>query len=305
MNNIEPRNFDINEEIVAKTIYWNEKREFSPKWLEISSKLKQEFNTFLEKYIDFVWLRKTAYFRIDAYFDEDNLYILDINASYVDGWWNAMNLTRAVWKEIDSILLNKFPDKTYLQEEIYRPEFELFINEMSIYWKQIEEVTQINERYKTYIYGVEKRLWNLFPYDWLRIDNKLNLAMFSKLWKWENIKVPEFILSNQCSWEDLPRDYVLKVTWKQDISRLNEKNTMWIDWKVKIWKPKKWKLASSLWEENKLVAQKKISPYLDENRKNNQAIIMTLDTDIIAWYVQKSTFDIINDNSLQSPLIFN
>lgn len=297
MNKIITKKFDLDEKIIAKSIYWNEKRNFTNEWIEISEEVKEEFKIFLEEYIKFIWLKKTAFFRIDAYFDENNLYILDINWSFVDGWWNALNLTRAINEDIDNILLSKFPENFYLQEEIYRPEFELLISELNLNWIKAEEIEEINERYKTYLYWTESRKWNLFPYDWLRIDNKMNLALFSKKWKWKNIKIPEFTLSSEKSYEDIPKKSVLKVTWKQDIK--------WLDWKIKIWKPKNWKLASKLWEENKLVVQEIKDPYIDENWKNNQAIFMTINSEPIVWYVQKSIENIINDNSVQWPLIFN
>ena len=297
MNKIITKKFDLDEKIIAKSIYWNEKRNFTNEWIEISEEVKEEFKIFLEEYIKFIWLKKTAFFRIDAYFDENNLYISDINWSFVDGWWNALNLTRAINEDIDNILLSKFPENFYLQEEIYRPEFELLISELNLNWIKAEEIEEINERYKTYLYWTESRKWNLFPYDWLRIDNKMNLALFSKKWKWKNIKIPEFTLSSEKSYEDIPKKSVLKVTWKQDIK--------WLDWKIKIWKPKNWKLASKLWEENKLVVQEIKDPYIDENWKNNQAIFMTINSEPIVWYVQKSIENIINDNSVQWPLIFN
>jgi len=296
-DNIELKNFEINEGIIAKSIYGNEEREFTNQGLLVADDIKKEFWDFLEEYISFTGLQKTTFFRIDAYFDKQKLYILDVNASFVDGWWNALNFARAINQEVNNILLQKFPENFYLQDEVYRPEFKLLLNELTIQWEVTQEVDEIDERNKTYMYWESCRKPNLFPYDWLRIDNKMNLALFSKQWSWTNIEIPEFILANQASWEDISKDYVFKISWKQD---------MWKGWwKVKVWKPKNWKLWSKLWEENKLVAQKMVSPLIDEQWRNNQAIVMTIENEPIVWYIQKSLNDIINDNSVQWPLVFN
>jgi hypothetical protein len=54
--------------------------------VEVSPEIIEEMNDFLEKYSNFTGIKKTAFYRIDAYFNEEKLYILDINASFVDGW---------------------------------------------------------------------------------------------------------------------------------------------------------------------------------------------------------------------------
>ena len=86
MNNIRFKYFQIDEKIIAPEIYSWAKRQISSKWIEISDEINGELSNFLENYIDFLWLNwKRLFFRIDCYFDEKKLYILDINASFVDG----------------------------------------------------------------------------------------------------------------------------------------------------------------------------------------------------------------------------
>lgn len=296
-NNIEQREFTLDNDIIAKSIYWKKERDFTNEWLLISGNLKKELEEFLDQFIEFINLEKTAFFRIDAYFDDEKLYILDVNGAFVDGWWNALNFSRAIKQQISSVLLWKFPENFYLQDEVYRPEFNLLLSELRLQWNVVQEVDKIEEINKTYIYGESQRKANLFPYDWLRIDNKMNLALFSKQWTWNNIEIPDFILVNDASWEDVPKDYVFKISWKSDIWK------GW--WKVNVWKPKKWKVWSKLWEENKLVAQRIVKPFIDSGWRNNQAIIMSIENEPVVGYVQKSMDRIINDNSLQWPLVFN
>lgn len=114
MNNFELRDTDMNEEIVAKTIYRNQTRIFWEEMVEVSPEIIEEMNDFLEKYSNFTGIKKTTFYRIDAYFNEEKLYILDINASFVDGWWNSLNFSRATSQEIDAILNETMRDNFYL-----------------------------------------------------------------------------------------------------------------------------------------------------------------------------------------------
>jgi hypothetical protein len=43
------------------------------------------------------------------------------------------------------------------------------------------------------------------------MDNKMNLALFSKTWKAKNIEIPQIITPSEFAWEDVPKDYVYKI----------------------------------------------------------------------------------------------
>lgn len=303
MNNFELRDTDMNEEIVAKTIYRNQTRIFWEEMVEVSPEIIEEMNDFLEKYSNFTGIKKTTFYRIDAYFNEEKLYILDINASFVDGWWNSLNFSRATSQEIDAILNETMPDNFYLQDEVYRPEFDLCRDELQILWIDTQEVKQLSEQSKTYVYGVISRTINVFPYDGMRMDNKMNLAMFSKIWESKNIEIPQIITPSEASWEDMPKDYVYKITGKNDIATNGVWQLAW--WKVKVWKPKKWKWAASKWEDGKMLAQKQVDTMKNSKSENMQLIFMCADNKVISGYSQASQRDIINDNSAQSPIILN
>lgn len=302
------KEFNIDKNIIASNIYEGQTRQIDNIWIEISEELNSELTIFLDNYINFQWLKwKKTFFRIDAYFDKNRLYILDMNASFVDWWGNALNFARAIWEKVDNLLINNFPKKIKLQKEEYRPEFELCIRELNILffnnqingyeYPDFKEVSEINTKdEETYIYWDTNLVWkNILPYNWMAIDNKVNLANFSKCWKWDLVKVPDFILPTELNYSKLPNEVVLKIAWKEDIRP---------DWrnKVFIWKPKKW---WKMWEEWRLVAQEKINPTKNYRWENTQAIILSVWSNALVWYVQNSTRDIINDNSIQSPLVLN
>lgn len=303
MNNIKFEVFQIDESIIAQEIYSWAKRKINSKWIEISNEINWELSNFLKSYIDFLWLNwKRVFFRIDCYFDEKKLYILDVNASFVDGRWNGLNFTRSVWEKVESILINDFPNNLFLWEEKYRPEFKLFINEWNLlFWNNFfNEINQIPKDNDVYFYWITKQVWeNIFPYNWIQNDDKINLARFSKTWIWEAIKIPEFILNDdENNFSKLPEDIVLKIANKSNIRP---------DWrnKVFIWKSKYWKNWQENWEKWILVAQKIQNPSINEWLWKSQAIILTAWVKAVCGYLQNSTRDIINDNSVQSPLIFN
>lgn len=299
LNRISPRDFSIDTEIIAPKIYWDFQREISSKWVLVNDEVRWELEDFLQEYARFLWLtNRKIFFRIDAYFDENKLYILDMNASFVDGWWNAINFTRAVSWGVWEILSWYFPASFFLQEDVYRPEFELAIREIwQQTWECIWETKTLDFSKQTYVYWALKdseTQENFYPFNWIKNDDKRNLARFSRIWRWDLVRIPYIFSPEETKYSELPENVALKVASKNDIKS---------DWrnKVFIWKPKKWQ---SLWEEWKLVAQTLQNPQKNDNWENMQAIILTAWAKVIAWYVQNSARNIINDSSVQSPLIF-
>lgn len=293
------KDFSVDPDKIAPKIFGNFDRQINSRWVLVNDEVRWELQDFLKEYIQFLWLNwKKAFFRIDAYFDKNRLYILDMNASFVDGWGNAINFTRAVWERVWEILSWYFPAKFYLQDEVYRPEFELAIREIwQQTWENFSEIKGLDFDLPIYIYWTLKD-WdsneNIFPFNWVLNDDKKNLARFSRAWKWDLVKIPDFIMSEEAKYLEVPENVVLKVASKNDIRS---------DWrnKIFIWKPKK---RQPMWEAWLLVAQTLQNPQKNDNWENMQAIILTAWTKVIAWYVQNSTRNIINDSSVQSPLVF-
>ncbi len=296
------KDFRIDSDIIAPKIYSWVDRQISNKWIEVSPEIREELSEFLEAYIKYLWMKwKKTFFRIDSYFDNNRLYILDINASFVDWWWNGLNFLRSVWGKVDNLLLWNFPAKFFLLEEQYRPEFELCIRELnnSLWDNTFWEIDSLNSQTQTYVYWNTSQISeNIFPFNWVENDDKIKLAIFSQAWKWDLVKIPNFILPwDEPDYSKLSDNIVLKIASKNNIRS---------DWrnKVIVWKPKKWKDWQKNWEAWILVAQEIVNPSINDWLWNSQAIILTSWVNAITWYVQNSTKNIINDNSIQSPLIF-
>jgi hypothetical protein len=47
----------------------------------------------------------------------------------------------------------------------------------------------------------------------------MNLALFAKQWKGNNIQIPNIITPTDTGWPDAPKDMVYKISGKPDISR--------------------------------------------------------------------------------------
>ncbi|NDK07803.1 hypothetical protein EOM39_00985 [Candidatus Gracilibacteria bacterium] len=305
MKNINFKDFNIDADVVAKSIYVGQDRKISKNGIEISGEINQELTIFLQKYIEFLNLSlKKTFFRIDAYFDNKNLYILDMNASFVDGWGSALNLARAIGQQIDSVLIRKFPKNLKLEDNVYKPEFDLCLKELNVLFfneqvtgyevPDFNEIYELNSENETYVYGnTDIVRENIYPYNGKQIDDKINLARFSREWKGDLVKIPEIILPTDLSYQQLPSEIVLKIASKNNI-RPDGRN------KVFIGKPKKW---GKMWEEGLIVAQERINPTKNINGENTQAIILSVDSKAVTGYLQNSTRDIINDDSVQSPLV--
>jgi hypothetical protein len=108
--NIKFCNFDMDPSIVAPVIYGKNPHQTTSRGIELSQGVSDELRRFLSGFSASAGVEQTPYYRIDAYFDEDTLWILEINASFVDGWGTALNLARASGIQINHGRLI-FPDQ--------------------------------------------------------------------------------------------------------------------------------------------------------------------------------------------------
>lgn len=327
---IEEKVYDINENIVSKRIYGEEERKISNIWIELSKEINFELETFLDNYIEYLksewilepelaWIK--VFFRIKAYFDKNILYILSMEWAFVDGLWIALNFMRSIEqikKQVNNILLLEyFPKNLVYNKNVdnYKPEFELLIKELNLLKLKYDELNDIsssnftekasniitpNDTGNVYVYWETDEVWNnILPYNWKRIDDKKNLAKFSKeKWKGTFVKIPPIYTLDDYEYSRLPKEIVFKIANLDDVEK---------SWRNKflIWKPKKeWKWLE-LWEEWKLVAQEQIEPWRFSNWEYAQIIIATIWNKIPAWwYVQISDEKKMNDGSRQAPLTF-
>lgn len=306
--NICTKEFDLDRSIVAGQIYAWKERAITNLWLSFSPEVRGEIDRCIDEYLIQSWFPRTEkpFLRIDAYISPDgaSIQILDINASFVDGWWNALNLTRAIGASVDRTLLESFPTRLMLPDETYRPEFDLAQRELEQLWdgddgakKRFLTTKNPDARVPTYIYGNPP--WipqkNMYPYDALRMDNKRLLARFSEVWQSERVKIPKIYTPDSTPWETLPDTGVLKLASKKDIEQNPDIR------RVQLWVKKNNQALRLLWDAGRLVVQEKVETM--KNWENNIQAILLATRQVVAGYTQFSPKGIINDDSLQWPLL--
>ena len=295
--NIEFFDFNMNQSIVAPVIYDRNEHRTTNKGIVISKTVTEELKRFLFGFNSFVGIEKPPYYRIDAYFDNQALQIIEINASFVDGWGTALNLSRASGIKIDPKLL-QFPKKFVTHSNLYFPELELFISELSLLGISGDICLSRYQDEPVYVYDRvgRKDQPNIIPYDGIRLDNKLNLGLFSKSWKSELVQVPRHYIGRFENWEDVPKDVVLKFCDKSSEECKRARQS------VIFGKPDgKAPFIKRCYNTEALLAQDFVSPTKQGN-DGCQLIIFVVNDTPVTGYVQYSWNKIINDNSIHAPL---
>ena len=120
---IEFKEFPTKKELIAPVIYRETPHQTTNNGVVLSNEITNELSNFLALFNKFLKVQHDPYFRIDAYFDINTgmLYILEINASFVDGWGTALNLARASEIQVDQDKI-KFPCQFATTNDDYLPE---------------------------------------------------------------------------------------------------------------------------------------------------------------------------------------
>ncbi|MDO8529671.1 MAG: hypothetical protein Q7S18_03310 [bacterium] len=299
--NIKFCNFDMDQSVVAPVIYGNNLHQTTNRGIELSQGVREELRCFLSGFGASASVERTPYYRIDAYFDEDTMWILEINASFVDGWGTALNLARASGIQVDPNRLI-FPEQFATKAGVYLPELELFANELNALGLPKRTICDwpLNGTASkpTYVYGrvgtKEEPL--ILPYDGLRLDNKLNLGQFSQTWDGMLVRTPKHYMSRFQPWEEVPKDVVLKFCDKNSPECERARHS------VLFGKPSgKAPFIKRCYNAETLLAQEVIQP-AKENDRNCQLIIFAVGDEPVTGYVQYGWGQIINDNSVHGPL---
>ncbi|KKP33093.1 MAG: hypothetical protein A2360_00240 [Candidatus Staskawiczbacteria bacterium RIFOXYB1_FULL_32_11] len=293
--------FVLNSSVVAKKIYREDYHFTTNRGVVISHEVRIELKRLLSSFNNQVGIEKTPYYRIDAFFDDESLWILEINASFVDGWGTALNLARAGGIRISSELLT-FPTFFASKSWEYMPELELFVDELARLGLSGHHIHELhgNGVDSTYVYGRvgSKDQPNILPYDGLRLDNKLNLGLLSRGWDSVAVKIPRHYINRFDSWEEIPTDVVLKFCDKSSLECKQTRQSVLFD------KPSgKAPFIRRCYREEKLVAQNFVQP-VKQNGSSCQLVILAIGEEPITGYVQYSRERIINDNSVHGPLQF-
>ncbi|MFA7209377.1 MAG: hypothetical protein WC120_03745 [Parcubacteria group bacterium] len=289
----------MDNSIVAPIIYGENRHSTTNKGVVISSGIRQELQSFLSGFNASIGIEQTPYYRIDAYFNEQRLWILEINASFVDGWGTALNLARASGIAFDPTPL-VFPRRFASESSAYLPELRLFVSELAHLGLHDHDVCEWNGNGvdPIYVYGRigSKDQPHILPYDGLRLDNKLNLGMFSRSWDGDAVKTPRHYINRFDSWEKVPRETVLKFCDKGSVECERARQS------VILKKPTgKARFIKQCYDAETLIAQDIVRP-MKQDGNNCQLIIFAIGDEPITGYVQYSRSEIINDNSIHGPL---
>lgn len=294
--------FDMDKSIVAPIIYGENRHHTTNRGVVLSNETKQELKRFLSGFNASVGTERIPYYRIDAYFDEQFLWIIEINASFVDGWGTALNLARASGITVNPATLT-FPKRFASKNRVYLPELELFTSELAHLGLHGHDVCEWNGNGvdPIYVYGRvgSKDQLHVLPYDGLRLDNKLNLGMFSRGWNGDLVKVPRHYIGRFDSWEEIPREVVLKFCDKGSAECERARQSVMFN------KPSgKAPFIKRCYKAETLLVQDIIPP-AKQDGNNCQLIIFAIGDEPITGYVQYSRSEIINDDSTHGPLRIN
>ncbi len=299
--NISFREFAMDKSIVAPIIYDNKPHRTTNAGIVLSKKVTEELIRFLTGFNESVGMGANKpccfgpYYRIDAYFDENCLHILEINAAFVDGWGTALNLARASGITVDENRLS-FPVGFSCKDRVYQPELQLFINELGR--RDLLNEGCSSDVLPTYVYDrVEENVDHIFPYDGVRLDNKRNLGLFSRAWASDVVKMPRHYMAPEESWEQIPQDVVLKFCDKGSKECTRARQSVFFG------KPSgKAPFIKKCYNTQQLLAQEMVQPARVGN-KNCQLVILVIGNTPLTGYVQYGWEKIINDDSIHGPLM--
>lgn len=274
-------------------------REVTCLGLELAPSIVSELEEFLQQYKNILGCDQNPYFRLDAYFSEKMLSILEVNALFVDGWGTSLNFERAFNGRFSYDKLEALPSLFTCEDPEYLPELQLFVDELNIRRStqarvlSLDEARQVKE--PVYVYGTSFSGENFIPARGREYDNKRNLFVMAEQWEGKQVKIPRMYDVTTTAWDDVPAEVVLKFSDKQGEATKKARQS------VLMGKPQgKAKFLRKAYAEGDLVAQEYVAPS-SALGVNTQLILCASGNTPVAGYVQYSPKEIINDNSIQGP----
>ncbi|PIZ45305.1 hypothetical protein COY32_05420 [candidate division WWE3 bacterium CG_4_10_14_0_2_um_filter_41_14] len=299
------KQFAMDRSIVAPCIYKTEPHRVTDWGFVVSRDIYAELEEMLGLYSAYNFIPGRHHYRIDAYFDQEKLWILEINAAFVDGWGTALNLARScnISANVES---DYFPTTFSTEDGAYLPELKLFVSELTrrdgIPRKTItcpENLSKLPAT--TYLYGRNRPAdpFNIEPLCQEKLDNKNWLARFSRLWEGQKVCLPIHYEAHKTTWDNVPEDIVLKFVEKDGPASQIARQS------VIFGKPKgKARFLRTCYENGDLLAQQRIQPYRHLGY-NTQIVILAVGNHVVTGYVQLSDKLVINDNSIHGPILFD
>lgn len=269
----------LDRAIVASSIYGNSPHLVTDLSLVIEAEIRAELERFMQEYAAFL-NAQDKYFRVDLYFDRDQVYVIEVNVEMADGWGVALNLLRAAGcRPCESATFpTTFP--TYPGDP-RETEFSLAVEEFALLGARAS-VKELPER----------------TFD--PLDNKLHLARFSDVWEGQRVKIPRLYWNGNAAWEDVPQDVYLKFADKFCIEAIKSRYSA---------KPRselgKAKQMKHLFTEGRAIAQERVSPSLTTCGKQVQAVAMCSGSQVVTGYIQVATAErnVINDKGTEKGVL--
>lgn len=276
---------ELDANVVATSIYGDAPHLVESLGLYVDQVARLELEEFMRQFCSFVGIdaHVEKYFRLDLYFDEVTVYVIEINVEVADGWGVSLNLLRATGKSLPCsgqmfpTIIPTFP------EDPRQTEFELACHEFKAYGHLSEVITK------------DARIFD-------PLDSKLFLARFSKTWRGDRVKVPRMYFSEVCPWETVPTDVYLKFTDKFCPEAMSARYSV---------KPRselgKAKQMRKLYDEGRAIAQERVEPYRLSDERQVQAVVMFAGSVPVTGYIQiaGATRKVINDkDTSKGALIF-
>ncbi len=306
---IQLNRFPLKSELVAPNIYGRYLHRTTDLGVLVPEEHRSELRRFLHEFLRFSgYPEKGVYLRVDAFMNQGQLQIIEINAHFVDGWGIALNLARAAGRPVE---LNgaSFPEIWTTSNEIYRPELELACQELTLQGYRCrtmpyDEVLQRTDT-EVYWYGRFNRYRDyplVRPTFGQDLDNKYNLARFS--WQWESalVEIPLYYSQEVTDWDELPRNVVFKFCDKAGPEVARARSS--VLYRDQIGKGK---FVRQCYRAETAVAQEVIRPTRLDDGSLTQLIVMAAGSEPLTGYLQvvPAGTRIINDNSTHGPLIFD
>lgn len=220
---IEIQKFSLQRNMIPHSLYGGKPYYAGSTGVVISRDVRDELQRFLGAFLGFCgYGTKGVYLRLDAFLDplHDQLYILEINARFVDGWGTALNLNRAAGIRVELADVY-FPSLWHLPvtSSKYRREFLLVLHELQYRYRSVREIGEAAlGRYEVYYYGWGRRFRDertmIVPAHGYEIEDKLKLAQFS--WEWDgcHVKVPGICFYPAWEWDDVIGEHCGKMILK-------------------------------------------------------------------------------------------
>ena len=278
--------FELDSSVVAPVIYKDLPHRTTSVGLKVSKTVQEELQKFLQGFLEFHGRSEhDTFIRVDAFFSQEKLYIIELNVELADGWGVALNLARACNGGL--VLPNtKMPSKYVAYSSNYLPEYQLAIEEFRLlghsgvsietHWGKTEEKDPL--------------------------DNKLALEQFSRTQIAGVVGTPRMYSVENTPWVQVPEDVVFKFTEKYGSeatrARYSVKKRSGIG---------KGEFMRKCYNRGRAIAQERIEPRRLSDGSVTQAIIMCSGSTPVTGYLQvaEAREFIINDRTARKgPLLF-